>query len=83
EPRPCDPTVGHAWDPEGLLGLAREIYGRAPRAVLVGLGARSFELGGAPDPAAVERGIALVRELASRGGDGPGGAGSGFRRSFS
>jgi len=83
EPRPVEPSLSHGWDPERILGLAREVYGRAPRAVLVGFGARTFDLGGAPDPTAVEQGIALVRVLAARGEGGPDGMEEDLTRSTS
>ncbi|MGD0666073.1 MAG: hydrogenase maturation protease [Bryobacteraceae bacterium] len=52
----------HWCSPGWLLRLAQEVYGRAPEAVLIGIGAESFELG-APLSAAARQGMekALVK----------------------
>ena len=52
----------HSCSPRSLLRLAREVYGSAPIAVLIGIGAASFELG-APITPAARRGM---REAARR-----------------
>jgi len=56
----------HWCSPGSLLRLAREAYGRAPEAVLIGIGAESFEFG-APLSAAARRGmrkaLAQIRAL--------------------
>ncbi len=60
------PSVfGHHQDPRALLGLARSLYGRAPCAWLVTIGALSFELGATPSRRCV-RGIAQAVELVER-----------------
>ncbi len=46
----------HWCSPGWLLCLALEVYGNAPEAVLVGIGAESFELG-APLSAAAQQGM--------------------------
>ena len=38
-------VVDHHAGPGGLLRLARDVYGRAPKALLISIGADSFELG--------------------------------------
>jgi hydrogenase maturation protease len=57
----------HHVGPEGLLALVAELYGRAPAAWLVSIGAASMELGdglsapvAAALPAAIEQVVALV-----------------------
>ena len=71
----------HHVDPAALLGLARELWGAAPRTVVVGVGPASLELGDALTaqveaavPSAVEAVVAAVAEqaIASRGGAGEG-----------
>jgi hydrogenase maturation protease len=44
EPRMTDSGLTHSASPEALLVLARELYGRAPRAFLFSLCGESFEL---------------------------------------
>ncbi len=39
------PPMTHHVDPESLLALAHELWGAAPRTVLVGIGPASLELG--------------------------------------
>ena len=52
----------HWCTPGSLLRLALEVYGKAPEAVLIGIGAQSFDFG-APLSAAAQRGMekALVQ----------------------
>jgi len=52
----------HWCSPGSLLRLALEVYGKAPEAVLIGIGAESFDLG-APLSAAAQEGMhkALVQ----------------------
>jgi hydrogenase maturation protease len=63
----------HHIGPEGLIALTRELWGRAPRVVVVSIGAASLELGDALTPvvdAAVPRAVDAVAALvaANRGG---------------
>jgi hydrogenase maturation protease len=39
----ADGTIGHHQSPEGLLRLARDLYGRAPEALVFSIGAAGFE----------------------------------------
>ena len=48
-------VMTHSCSPGYLMALAREVYGRAPHALMVGIGGQSFELG-APLSAAARRG---------------------------
>lgn len=58
---PEAPVFGHAMDPRTILDLARGLFGRSPRAWLVTVASRSFELGAAPSPDCVA-GMALARK---------------------
>src|SRR5262245_59467406 len=53
-PLECDPVMTHYCTPGWLVHLARAVYGRCARAVMIGIGAESFELG-APVSQAVRR----------------------------
>ncbi len=53
--------LGHYQDPASLVALAGRLFGRHPRALLMTIAARSFELGAAPS-AACARGIELAVE---------------------
>jgi hydrogenase maturation protease len=74
------PPLTHHVDPAGLLGLAFELWGAAPRTVLVGIGPASLELGEELTPvveAAVPRAIdsvagAIAALGAARTSDGAG-----------
>jgi hydrogenase maturation protease len=46
----------HYCSPGSLLRLAQEVYGKAPEAILIGIGAESFDLG-APISAAAQKGM--------------------------
>lgn len=80
---PVEPASGtinpftHGFEPGGLLAAARLLYGKAPEAVLVKIGAGSFELGAGLSPDAA-RGIAgavpAVRAWLGEGGKIGGGA---------
>jgi len=62
-----DSASTHWCSPGLLLRLARQVYGNAPRAVLVGIGAASFDFGAPLSPAArlgIERALARIRALA-------------------
>lgn len=48
--------MGHASTPEGLLAMARDLYGATPRAWVIGIPARRFGLGAALS-AATQAGI--------------------------
>jgi hydrogenase maturation protease len=53
--RPIQPRSSaaiHRFDPETLLAWSEQLYGRAPEAVLIGIGAESFALGEGLSPAA-------------------------------
>ena len=68
-------ALAHTADPPALLGLARALYGHAPHAWLVAIGAGSFELGeGLSEPvaAAVPHAVAVVRGLFRHGRARPG-----------
>jgi hydrogenase maturation protease len=56
----------HWCSPGWLLRLALEVYGNAPEAVLIGIGAESFELGAPLSAAArhgMEKALAQIRSL--------------------
>ncbi|MEI7742784.1 MAG: hydrogenase maturation protease [Chloroflexota bacterium] len=60
------PSLTHHLDPDGLLGLARALFGSAPSAVVVSIGAGSFEVGETLTPevaAAVPRAVEVVAAL--------------------
>jgi hydrogenase maturation protease len=62
-----DPSMTHHLEPESLLGLARGLFGAAPPAVVVSIGACSLEVGEGLTPevvAAVERAAAVVMDIA-------------------
>jgi hydrogenase maturation protease len=42
-PSPTESALGHQFDAAGLLACAREIYAACPRAILVSVGADSFD----------------------------------------
>ena len=61
--------LGHHVEPSELLAMAQALYGRAPEAYLVTVGAGSLELGeflSQPVAAALPDVIATVRRLASQ-----------------
>jgi hydrogenase maturation protease len=68
----------HAADPAALIDLAKRLYGQAPKAFLVTIGASSLDLGyglSAAATAALPEAIAAVRALISeRNGGTPGDA---------
>ena len=56
----------HHLDPSGLVGLARELWGAAPRVVLVRVGVESLEVGDRLSPvveAAVPRAVEAVAKM--------------------
>jgi hypothetical protein len=54
-------VFGHALNPGVLLALARRLFGQSPRAWLVTIAARSFELDANPSPECAA-GMALAVE---------------------
>lgn len=61
--------LGHHQDPRVLLAMAGQLFGQTPRAWLVAIEARSFELGANPTlPCAqgIARAVKLVEDLARR-----------------
>lgn len=65
-PAVAGPGLGHHGDPAGLLKLSLFLYGRQPRAWVVGVPAYSFALGAQLTPRtaqAVEGAVARVRAL--------------------
>ncbi len=66
-PRPAREALLHALTPEEVLGLARELHGRAPPAALVTVAGREFAFGDGLSPeveAALPRAREKARELA-------------------
>ncbi len=68
--QPVDPSAAprldHILSPAALVGLGLAVFGHAPQAWLVEVGAASFDLGGALTPlvaSAVPRAAELVRTL--------------------
>lgn len=58
-------VMTHYCTPEYLLQLAREVYGRAPNSVLVGIGADSFELGAPLSPAVLQAAREIETDLSA------------------
>ncbi len=61
--QPRGPSGMHGYDPESMLGWAQELYGRAPEAVLIGMGVQSFDLGEGLSPAARRAANAALRAI--------------------
>jgi hydrogenase maturation protease len=60
---PAPSHLNHDATPQGLLALAREVYGAAPQAWLIGMGGECYELREGLSPAArraVERAVAAA-----------------------
>ena len=56
----------HWCSPGSLLRLALEVYGKAPEAILIGIGGESFDLGAPLSQAAqqgIEKALALIRAM--------------------
>jgi len=56
----------HRFDPETLLAWSQQLYGRAPEAILVGIGAESFDLGEGLSPGAMRaagRALRVIRKI--------------------
>ena len=62
--RPTATLLTHHLAAASLLHLCRELYGRAPRAVVCSAGGRSFDIGAAMTPAARVAGDRAERRLA-------------------
>ena len=60
-------TAGvHRFNPETLLALSQQVYGHAPAALLIGIGAESFDLGEKLSPAAkraARKALRTIREM--------------------
>jgi hydrogenase maturation protease len=67
EPADAPPAhIIHAFDAMGLLQLTHKLYGRSPKAYLVGIGGESFELSETLSPAAqagAREAVNSVRQL--------------------
>lgn len=50
--RPRPSAAIHRFDPETLLAWSQQLYGRAPEAILIGIGGESFDLGEGLSPGA-------------------------------
>jgi len=56
----------HYCSPGSLLRLAQEVYGKAPEAILIGIGGESFDLGAPLSEAAqqgMEKALAQIRAM--------------------
>ncbi|HVN05654.1 MAG TPA: hydrogenase maturation protease [Bryobacteraceae bacterium] len=60
-PRAC--SAIHRFEPGTLLAWTEQLYGRAPEALLIGIGARSFEAGEQLTPAAKRAAIKALRAI--------------------
>ena len=66
-----DTALLHQLDPGTLLSLARELYGRAPEAVIVGIGGESYDLGEGLSPGAkraARESLRALRDLVTQPG---------------
>jgi len=61
--RPRASLAMHRFEPETLLAWAVQLYGRAPEALLIGIGARSFEIGEQLTPAAKRAAVKALRAI--------------------
>lgn len=53
----------HRYEPETLLAFSQQLYGRAPAAILIGIGTASFEFGEDLSPAARRAARAALRAI--------------------
>jgi len=68
EPQSGPASFAHHVSPESLLGMAKEVYGRSPRAFVVSVAGETFECGEDLSPAvhaALPALVALVDDLLS------------------
>jgi len=59
----------HRFDPEALLALSQQLYGRAPEAILIGIGGESFDLGEGLSPqagCAARRALRAIRAFRNK-----------------
>ncbi|MGO4879722.1 MAG: hydrogenase maturation protease [Bryobacteraceae bacterium] len=61
--KPHESAAMHRFDPETLLAWSQQLYGRAPEAILIGIGGESFELGQGLSPAARQAMREAVRAI--------------------
>jgi hydrogenase maturation protease len=65
-----DSASTHWCSPGWLLHLAQEVYGRSPEAILIGVGAESFDIGAPLSAAAqegMEKALAQIRAMGNSG----------------
>lgn len=62
-PQQTTQAATHDFDPPRLLGLAKQIYGRAPKAFVVAVGAQSFEFEEKLSPAVLQAFDAVVQQV--------------------
>ena len=65
-PVESDSASTHWCSPGWLLHLAQEVYGKSPEAILIGIGAESFDLGAPPSAAAqqgIKKALAQIRAM--------------------
>jgi len=65
EPSDLPRAFTHHATPEGLLAMARSLYGRAPQATLMTVTAAQFEFGSGLSPVATTAVAALVERISS------------------
>src|ERR1039458_1017163 len=66
-PRPGGRGVfEHHWGPSALLGLTEQAYRRSPRAIALGIGGKSFELGRALSRPARRAAASVAATIAER-----------------
>jgi hydrogenase maturation protease len=58
----------HRFDPETLLAWSQQLYGHAPEAFLIGIGAESFDLGEGLSPGAMRAANQALRAIRKIGG---------------
>jgi len=66
--RPRLSAAIHRFEPETLLAWSQQLYGRAPEAILIGIGGESFDLGEGLSPQArraVREALRAIRKLSA------------------